>query len=760
MLEILKQVWGHDSLFPAQQEAIEALVGGQDVLLVLPTGGGKSLCYQLPAVALPGMAVVVSPLISLMRDQVHALQANGVAAASLDSSLDADGRRAVVARIRERSLKLLYLSPERLAVPDTARLLAEGRPSFVAVDEAHCVSQWGHEFRPEYRQIAAIREAFPSLAMLACTATATEAVRRDIVQALALRAPAVIVGSVDRPNLTYRALPRRDLLAQVEAVIARHEGDAGIVYCIRRADVDDLAARLAARGHRAVPYHAGLEPQARRACQDDFAAERVDIVVATVAFGMGIDRSNVRYVVHAGMPRSIESYQQEAGRAGRDGLEAECVVLYSPQDAATWRSIQGDAATEHERAALARIDDMYRYCRTLACRHRLLVTRFGERYERESCDACDVCLGEQEAVPDSTTLAKKLLSGVARVRERFGVRYVASVLAGSRAERIVQNGHDGLSTWGLLKDSPVEDIADWLDQLVGQDLLVREGEYGTLRITPEGWSFLRGSGTVLLARPRPAAARKPARARSSSQTLSPAEEGLFEALRLERRALAAARGVPAYIVLGDATLRGLASHRPSTVASLLEVRGIGERKAAEYGEALLAVIRRYCEEKGLPLAPGRPRAAAPSVAVSSAAARPAATPPAATPSGATPPGATPPAAPSDGRALRETAITALRSGASIEEVVRLTGRAQSTVEGYVVSLLEETRTTSPEPWATPDECARIIDACARVGRDRLKPIFEALGGTIPYAKIRVALAIDANRRAVPQPPDAMPAWRP
>ncbi len=733
LLDTLRRVFGHDSLFPDQRAAIDALLGGRDVLLVLPTGGGKSLCYQLPAVALPGMAVVISPLISLMRDQVQALRASGVAAASLDSSLGAAERREVVAAVRDRRLKLLYLSPERLALPETSRLLADGGPSFFAVDEAHCVSHWGHEFRPEYRQIAGIREAFKAQPMLACTATATEAVRRDVVLSLGLRDPAEIVGSVDRPNLVFRALRRGDLIRQVEEVIARHPGDAGIIYCIRRADAEELAAALAARGRRAVPYHAGLDAETRRARQDDFAAERVDLVVATVAFGMGIDRSDVRYVIHAGLPRSIESYQQEAGRAGRDRLEAECVLLYAPQDVAAWRAIQGEPRTAHDRAALERIQGMYRYCRTLACRHRLLAAHFGEAYERDGCGACDVCFGEHEPVADSTTLAKKLLSGVARVEQRFGARYVAEVLKGSRTERIVANGHDALSTFGLLADDAVEDIADWLDQLVGLDLLVRAGPYGVLRIAPPGLAFLRGTGAVevRLAQPRArSGGRSPsgraARGGSVDAPLGPDEAGLFEALRAERRALAAARNVPAYIVLGDATLRALAVERPASPAALLRVRGIGQAKAEAYGEALLATIRRYSEEKGLALEPPVP---APAPA------------PAAPAEGPTPPA---PARRLDG--ARRAAFEALRAGASVDEVARLTGRAPSTVEGYVVELLAETRPTSPEPFATAEECARVIEAADRVGRERLKPIFEALGGAIPYLKIRVALAVDANRR--------------
>jgi len=595
LLEVLRRVWGYDAFLPDQLAAIEPITAGRDTLVVLPTGAGKSICYQLPAIALPGMAVVVSPLIALMRDQVDALRESGVAAASLDSSRTPEERRETAAAIRRGEIKVLYLSPERLALSETPALLAEGSPSFLAVDEAHCVSAWGHEFRPEYRQIAAVRERFPHLPMLACTATATEAVRADIIASLGLRDPAVVVGDFDRPNLVYRALPRRDLLSQLEGVIARHAGEAGIIYCMRRKDVDEIAAKLQKRGLRAVPYHAGLDSETRLANQQAFAAEKVDIVVATVAFGMGIDRSNVRFVAHAAMPKSLEAYQQEAGRAGRDRLEAECVLFYDAQDLIGWRGIQGAPQTEVDEAAAARLREMYRYCRTLACRHKALVEHFGGRWlGGASCGACDVCLNEHEPVADSTTLARKILSGVARLKGRFGARYVADVLKGSSAERIVANGHDALSTWGLLKEHASDDISDWIDQLTGHGLLVREGEYGTLGITAPGLALLKGEGEAQLARPREAKRKKDRRggASSAAADLSSPEAALFEALRAERRALAAEKNVPAYIVLGDAVLRAIAERRPATLDALRGVKGIGDAKLRDYGERFLAVVRR------------------------------------------------------------------------------------------------------------------------------------------------------------------------
>src|SRR4051812_20034244 len=443
LIEVLARHWGFASFRPLQAEAMEAALAGRDTLVVMPTGGGKSLCYQAPAIVNGTLTVVVSPLISLMKDQVDGLVACGVAAAQLNSAQSNAEQRDVKRALNERKLRLLFVSPERLAMANFRQLLGRAGVTAFAIDEAHCISQWGHDFRPEYRQLRELRQLFPKWSLHAFTATATERVRRDIAEQLGLRNHVELVGNFDRPNLTYRIIPRRDEVAQVEEVLRRHRREAGIIYCIHRRDVDTMAAILVRRGHRVAAYHAGLSPEQRSSAQEAFSKEECDIIVATVAFGMGIDRSNVRFVLHTGMPKSVEHYQQEAGRAGRDGLEAECVLLYSGADFRTWKFIIEKSAEEAAARgepvdptfvpeAMRHLDDMMRYCRTTGCRHRSLVEYFGQEFEPTNCGACDLCLEGVEVEPDSVVIAQKILSCVARVKESFGVGHVTDILVGSQ----------------------------------------------------------------------------------------------------------------------------------------------------------------------------------------------------------------------------------------------------------------------------------------------------------------------------------------
>ncbi|HEY9724762.1 MAG TPA: DNA helicase RecQ [Oscillatoriaceae cyanobacterium] len=730
--ELLRRYWGYEGFLPNQAEAVAQVMAGQDSLVILPTGGGKSMCYQLPALAKEGLAVVVSPLVSLMKDQVDSLTANGISAATLNSSLSAEERRAVASAVRLGKLKLLYVSPEGLGAGFAMELLREAEIAFFAIDEAHCISQWGHEYRPDYRALGELRAHFPGVGIHAFTATATPAVRDDIVRSLKLRDAAVVVGSFDRPNLVYRATYRNDLVSQVTGVLKRHEGEAGIIYCISRNEVEQLAETLRKKGHRVLPYHAGLSQEVRKRNQEAFSTEQVDLIVATVAFGMGIDRSNVRFVIHAGMPKAIENYQQEAGRAGRDRLEAECVLFYSAQDLLAWKRIMGAPASDYDELAHSKLSEMYRFARTLTCRHRFLVNYFGQAFEHEDCGACDVCFSEHAELEDSLVTSQKILSCVARVRERFGARYVAEVLKGSKIEKIRQNGHDELSTHGLLASYQVNDIADWIDQLITQGFLVREGEYQTLRMTDEGRRLMRGDGQVKLNMPRPTK-EKPARARKTAGdvALSSGEEAIFEALRGWRREVARERGVPPYVILNDATLRELAHERPSHMEALLTVKGIGESKARAFGEDLLALLREQAGAQGLSLA----------ATVSMPLVKPA-KPAESEPSEAAP--LTGAASRAKANSQKEAAYEAFRMGKSVEEVVALTGRALSTVEAYLLEFVQDTGVATPEPWVPRLIYARVIAAAAATQADRLQPIFESLGGAVPYAQIRLALAIKAN----------------
>jgi ATP-dependent DNA helicase RecQ len=623
--EVLHRVWGFSSFRPLQREAMAAILAARDSVVVLPTGGGKSLCFQAPALVhvgcedtgserpraadergprpdaarvVPdpsrrGIAVVVSPLISLMKDQVDGLRVDGVAAAYLNSSLQPSERDEVLASIRDDRCRLLYVSPERI-VADSGlrRLLQQAGLRFIAIDEAHCISQWGHDFRPEYRQLGALRDEFPGVSLHGFTATATERVRRDIVAELRLRDPQVLVGSFDRPNLTYRILRRANLHRQLLQILGRHEGEAGIVYCGSRREVESLAEWLKGEGHSAVAYHAGLADTVRSRHQEAFLDERADIVVATVAFGMGIDRSNVRYVVHASAPRSPEHYQQESGRAGRDGLPAECVLLYSSADFLRWRRML-EANGELTGNAQTLLRDMERYASGMGCRHRALVEYFGETYGRVACDACDWCLRELDPVPEATLVARKILSCVARVKQTWGIGHVTDILIGRATEKVVAAGHAELSTFALLKDESSGILRGYVEQLIDGGFLLRAGDpYPVLRLTPQGMALMRGETACVLYR-EIEPPRKSARRRGPAAAATGVEHDLFDALRQVRLQLARERGVPPYVIFHDTTLRDMAERQPETLEQLHGVYGVGAKKAADFGEAFLAAIRTY-----------------------------------------------------------------------------------------------------------------------------------------------------------------------
>jgi ATP-dependent DNA helicase RecQ len=599
LLSVLEQYWGYTTFRPLQREAMEAVLERRDSVVILPTGGGKSLCFQAPAMVGDGLALVVSPLIALMKDQVDTLVGNGVPAACYHSGLSDNARAEVWSGLAAGRYRLLYVAPERLAGDGRHALLSRigrQRVRFVAIDEAHCISQWGHDFRPEYRQLAELRQTWPDVSVHAFTATATARVRRDIVSQLALRDPLELVGSFDRPNLVYRVLARANLRRQLQEVLARHGGQAGIIYCQSRREVDALAEWLAASGVRAVPYHAGLPDEERHRNQDAFLNEDVDIVVATVAFGMGIDRSDVRFVVHAGAPQSLEHYQQEAGRAGRDGLEAECVLIYSGGDFARWRVMFDEAPDAEARRALLR--DMERYASSVGCRHRRLVSYFGERFDKSDCGACDYCLGELEAVPDPIPLARKILSAVARVNQRFGAAHVVNVLRGRQTEAVLLRGHQELSVYGLLADSSADQLRGYIDQLVAGGLLRQtEGDYPVLQLTAAGIALMRDPGAapdLELARQRkPEKGRPDRRSKVEAESWDGVDRDLFESLRVLRLSIARTRAVPPYVIFHDTTLRELSRTKPRSVDELRHVYGMGARKAEDFGASILQVITEH-----------------------------------------------------------------------------------------------------------------------------------------------------------------------
>ncbi len=596
--DILSRWWGFDTLRPLQTEAIAAALAGRDSVVVMPTGGGKSLCYQLPPLVGETTDVVISPLVALMKDQVDSLEAIGYPAAALYAGMEQEERQRIRDRLVAGELRLLFAAPERLVNTGLLDLLARVGVKRFAIDEAHCISHWGHDFRPEYRQLAMLRERFPAASFHAFTATATPRVRKDIAAQLHLRDPEVLVGTFDRPNLIYRVVPRTDRIGQTLEILGRHRGEASIVYCLSRRDTEDLAARLAAEGILARPYHAGLDSAQRHATQEAFARETIDVVVATVAFGMGIDRSNVRLVLHTSLPKSLEAYQQETGRAGRDGLAAECVLLYSSADVFSWESLVRKSIDESElepdeaerllASTVEHLHAMRRYAQAARCRHATLSEYFGQPYEQASCEACDVCLGETESLPDSTVTAQKIISCVARAGERFGVRHVCEVLRGAKTEGITRHGHDRLSTYGLLPMFDQRAAENLVHQLLDQELLTRSGgDRPVVTLNARSWEVLRGERQVVLLQPR---AGRTKTAKADADDWSGVDRDLFERLRTWRRRVADARGKPAWTIFDDKSLRAIARDKPTSPAALLRCKGIGEKRLADFGAAILDIV--------------------------------------------------------------------------------------------------------------------------------------------------------------------------
>ncbi|WP_324196857.1 DNA helicase RecQ [Nocardia cyriacigeorgica] len=597
--QVLRRVFGYDSFRGNQADIVDHVVAGGDALVLMPTGGGKSLCYQVPALVRPGVGVVVSPLIALMQDQVDALSALGVRAGFLNSTQNPDERRMVEAQYVAGELDLLYLAPERLRLESTARLLERGTIALFAIDEAHCVSQWGHDFRPDYLALSLLHERWPEVPRIALTATATEKTRDEIIERLDLGGARRFVASFDRPNIQYRIEPKnrpdRQLL---DFIRAEHAGDAGIVYCLSRNSVEKTAAFLTENGIRAVPYHAGLDNRTRAENQARFLREDGLVVVATIAFGMGIDKPDVRFVAHLDLPKSVEGYYQETGRAGRDGLPSTAWMVYGLNDVVQQRKLidasDGDAA--HRRQLQLHLDAMLALCETVHCRRTQLLAYFGQR--GEPCGNCDTCLNPPESW-DGTVAAQKLLSAVLRLkRERgqsFGAGHLIDILLGKKNPKVLQHDHHELTVFGVGTDLRDVEWRGVVRQCLAQGLLAVHGEYGVLALTDAGNAVLFDGQKVMLRRePERPAPTRAARAAKSAKTapvdLAPEDVALFEKLREWRAATAKEQGVPAYVVFHDATLRDIAARKPADLSGLGAVGGVGENKLAKYGEQVLEVV--------------------------------------------------------------------------------------------------------------------------------------------------------------------------
>ncbi|RYD15501.1 MAG: DNA helicase RecQ [Lysobacteraceae bacterium] len=593
----LQTVFGYPAFRGEQEAIIEHVAGGGDALVLMPTGGGKSLCYQIPALMREGTAVVVSPLIALMQDQVDALRQLGVEAAFLNSSLDAAGQREVEQRLVAGTLKLLYVAPERLLTERCLELLARVQVALFAIDEAHCVSQWGHDFRPEYRQLTLLHERFPTIPRIALTATADAPTRREIVERLALESARCFVASFDRPNIRYRVAEKDDARRQLREFLLGHAGASGIVYCLSRRKVEEVAEWLGEQGIAALPYHAGMDARERAANQQRFLREDGIVMVATIAFGMGIDKPDVRFVAHLDLPKSMEGYYQETGRAGRDGLPADAWLCYGLGDVVTLSQFiaKSEAGEERKRVERAKLDALLGFAETTACRRQRLLAYFGETLA-QPCGNCDNCL-DPPGTWDASVVAQKALSCVYRTGQRFGVGHLMSVLRGEADERIRSLSHDALSTFGVGADLDKTQWRGVFRQLVASGLLATDEEgYGTLRLTPASRAVLRGEQPVLLRRQVDSATRRAQRKTARGERargnldIAPHESAMWDALRELRARLAKEQGVPAYVIFHDATLLAMLRERPQSLRELGAISGVGERKLERYGGDFLGLL--------------------------------------------------------------------------------------------------------------------------------------------------------------------------
>ncbi|MFA5926490.1 MAG: DNA helicase RecQ [Parcubacteria group bacterium] len=596
MLNLLKTHFGFDQFRPLQEEIISQTLLGKDAFVLMPTGGGKSLCYQLPALALPGLTLVVSPLIALMKDQVDSLRANGIPAEFVNSTLSPLEIDRVQAEARMGKVKILYAAPERLANPGFQNFLSGLKISLIAIDEAHCISEWGHDFRPDYRNLKILRNIFPGVPVMALTATATKKVREDIISQLSLGQAKIFISSFNRSNLSYAVLPKKDSYDQLIKILREHKNEAVIIYCFSRKGAENLAADLRDEGFRALSYHAGLESGKRRTNQEKFIHDEARIIVATIAFGMGIDKPDVRLVIHYNLPKSIEGYYQETGRAGRDGLPSKCVLFYSYGDTVKQQFFIRQIEQEREREnAYRKLNQMVEYCELSACRRRHLLSYFGEEYESEKCGGCDVCLSPKVEF-DAAVISQKILSAIVRTGERFGANYIIDVLTGAKNKKISERGHQELSVFGIVKDFSKEELRNIIGQLVSKKLIAKTGdEYPVLALGECGKDFLKKREKISLFKPDSGAELS----QKGDAIETDYDRELFDQLRLLRKKIADEKGVPPFVVFGDLALTQMASYFPQSEDSFSKISGVGEEKLKQYGKIFTEIIKIHAKQNNL-----------------------------------------------------------------------------------------------------------------------------------------------------------------
>jgi ATP-dependent DNA helicase RecQ len=699
-IEILKEYFGYDAFRGHQEAIIQQVIKKNDCIALMPTGAGKSVCYQVPAMILPGLTLVVSPLIALMKDQVDALNEIGIPAAFLNSSMDISEQRHVSDQAINGDLKLLYVAPERLFTGSYPLMAAleEMNLSLVAVDEAHCVSQWGHDFRPEYLKLGALRKAFPKVPFLALTATADNQTRQDIADRLSLKKPEWFISSFDRPNITYRITLRSDGFAKLVDFLYQRPNDSGIIYCLSRKSVESTADKLNANGFSALPYHAGLSKDIRQENQEKFIRDEVKIIVATIAFGMGIDKSNVRFVVHTNMPQNIESYYQETGRAGRDGLPGEALLFYSLGDSITLRRMIENAENqEYVNHMKDKMDTMIRFCQTKICRRKYLLAYFGEKYPQD-CGNCDICF-QKNNKSDMTVFSQMLLSAVVRLGQQFGLGHVILVLRGSQSVKITESQKQ-LSVYGIGKDKSGDFWKRLGFQLVAEGYLLQEDpKMPILKLTEMGWDKLKRKEKFLLAMEEEVF--------TPTEKRSEKDEDLFDKLRKIRKELAEKQNVPPYIVFSDATLVEMSQRFPKNDKELLRISGVGQLKLERYGEAFLGVIVTHIEENNIsPPGPGR-------VAIKKIKSSPSAS-------------------------VFQT-FDLFKAGNSLEEIAEIRNLANGTIGGHLVELVEDNKIDKKD-LLEESRIREIIEAANQLENFRLKYLKEHFGDKYSYFQLRIALS--------------------